>query len=88
MAGRSSYIVANVEGTDSESVIKGGKVPTFATWVHYTETQPHPSKGAIGWVRVGWSYQANQADAAKKALPEFKKYGMQVTATRVLPASL
>lgn len=88
MAGRSSYIIANPNNEDTETAIKGGKVPTFATWANYTEAHPHPTKGACGWLRLGWSYQANQEDAAKKALPEFRKYGMQVAATKVLPASL
>lgn len=87
MAGRSEYIVAHPNNEDHITAIKGGKVPTFATWAYYTEEHPHYRRGA-GWVHLGFSYQTNLEDAKKKALPDFRKNGMTVTATRVLPASL
>lgn len=87
MAGRNEYIIAHPNNEDHITEIKGGKVPTFATWVFFTEEEPHYTQGA-GWVHMGWSYQTNIIDAKKKALPDCRKYGMKVTATRVLPASI
>lgn len=87
MAGRRSFVVAHPDNENHVTELKGGKAPTFATWVLYTEEAPHPAHGA-GWLRMGWSYQTSLEDAQAKALPDFRKYGMKVTATRVLPASL
>lgn len=84
MAGRSAYIIAHPNNEDHITEHKGGKVPTFATWAFYTEEHPHRTEGA-GWVHMGYSYQATLADAKKKALPDFRKYGRKVTATRALP---
>ena len=86
MAGRQSYIIANPDNESTETALKTGKVPTFATWAFYTEEAPHYSQGA-GWVRMGYSYQATREDALKKALPDFRKNGHRVTVTRVLPAA-
>jgi hypothetical protein len=83
MAGRAEYIIANPNNEDHATQYKGGKVPTFATWAFYPEERPHRTEGA-GWVFMGWSYQATLADAKKKALPELRKYGWTVTATRAL----
>jgi hypothetical protein len=76
MAGRSEYIVAHPNGETHVRKVKGGKVPTFATWF----------KRDGEWVLTGWSYQATAADAKKKALPEMRKYGWETTVSRVLPA--
>jgi hypothetical protein len=84
MAGQRAYVIAHPNGEDTVTALKGGKVPTFATWAYFTEEHPHRTGGA-GWVLLGWSFQATLADAQKKALPDFRKHGAQVTATRVLP---
>ncbi|HSY00439.1 MAG TPA: hypothetical protein VLG91_24105 [Streptomyces sp.] len=77
MAAKTQYIVRHANGEDVETVTKGGKVPTFATWAFF------PAKNE--WVRLGWSFQATLADAQKKALPEYKANGARVMVTRVLP---
>ncbi|MFF8942853.1 hypothetical protein ACF1A5_11390 [Streptomyces sp. NPDC014864] len=87
MAGRKEYIIAHPNGVDHIRAWKGGKVPTHATWAYFTADQPHHSEGA-GWVHLGWSFQTTLADAQAKALPDFRKHGARVTATRALPASL
>jgi hypothetical protein len=87
MAGRSEYIIAHPNNEDHIREAKGGKVPTFATWVYYPAEHPHRTQGA-GWVRMGYSYQDTLADAQKKALPDFRKNGARIAVTRVLPASL
>jgi hypothetical protein len=76
MAAKAKYIAAHPNNEDTITVLKGGKVPTFATWAMYED----------GWRHIGYSFQATKADAAKKAAPELRKYGMRVTATRILPA--
>lgn len=85
MAGQRKFIIRHPNGEDFETALKGGKVPAYATWAFYTEGHPHRTAGA-GWVRLGWSYQTTLEDAQRKALPDFRKHGMKVTATRVLPA--
>ena len=80
MAGRKSYIVAHPNNEDHITELKGGKVPTFATWRLRKDTGE--------WEHMGWSFQASLEDAKKKALPDFRKYGETVTATRVLPAGV
>lgn len=87
MAKAAKYIVAHPNGEDHITAEKGGKVPTYATWAFYSEEHPHHSGGS-GWVHLGWSFQATEEDAKRKALPDFRKHGARVTATRVLPASL
>jgi len=87
MAGRKNYIAAHPNGVDHVKIVKGGKVPTYATWAFYPENAPHRIDGA-GWVQLGYSYQTSLADAKKKALPDFRKNGMKVTATRILPAGI
>lgn len=84
MAGRVKYVVAHPDGEDHIEVLKGGKRPTFATWAYYTEEHPHPTEGA-GWVHMGYSFQATLEEAQKKALPDFRKHGMEVTATQIIP---
>ncbi|HEX5705630.1 MAG TPA: hypothetical protein VFX97_20695 [Pyrinomonadaceae bacterium] len=79
MAGRSTYVVAHPDNEQTVTELKGGKVPTFATWAFYPDTNE--------WKRLGWSYLATLEDAKKKALPDFRKHGMKVTATRVLPTA-
>ena len=80
MAGQKSYIIATPDGENHITAVKGGKAPSFATWRLRKDTNE--------WEHMGWSFQTNLADAQKKALPDFRKYGETVTATRVLPASL
>ena len=75
MAGRQAYIVANVNGIDTERVLKAGKAPQFAIW----------AKVDGEWHRVGWSYQANKMDAINKSAAH--KQGFPTKATRVLPAA-
>jgi hypothetical protein len=87
MAGRKNFIIAHPNNEDHITALKGGKVPTYATWALFTEEAPHHTEGA-GWVHLGYSYQDNAEDAKRKALPDFRKVGMKVTATRVLPAGL
>lgn len=76
MAGRTEYVIAHPNGTDTVREVKGGKAPTFATWMIDDNGD---------WKHMGWSFQETLADAQKKALPDFRKYGATVTATRVLP---
>lgn len=84
MAGRTEYVIAHPNMTDTVTEAKGGKVPTFATWAWYTTHRDLP-EGQAGWVHMGWSFQETLADAQRKALPELRKHGMKVTATKVLP---
>jgi hypothetical protein len=84
MAKRPEYVISHPNGEDHIREAKGGKVPTFATWAYYPAEHPHRTAGA-GWVHMGWSYQTTLADAQRKALPDFRKHGTKVTATRVLP---
>lgn len=84
MAGRSKFIIAHPNNEDHEIDHKGGKSPKWATWVLFTEENPHHTEGA-GWVRGGWSFIADENEARKKALPDMRKQGLKVTVTRVLP---
>lgn len=83
MAGRTEYVVAHPNGEDTITEIKGGKVPTFATWAFYTDDAPE--SWGRGWQRLGWSFLPTLEEAQRKALPDFRKSGLKVTATRVLP---
>lgn len=77
MAGRKSYVAAHPNGTDTVALVKGGKTPTFATWVLKADE----------WTQVGFSF-GDRAKAERTAKSAIGSLGWQYTVTRVLPASI
>lgn len=77
MAGRKSFIVAHPNNIDTETVLKGGKAPEYATWALMNGE----------WERIGWSY-GDQAKAERTAKSAIGSLGWKYQVTRVLPASL
>lgn len=77
MAGRKNFVVAHPNGEDTETVLKGGKAPEYATWALMNGE----------WERIGWSY-GDQAKAERTAKSAIGSLGWTWKVTRVLPASL
>lgn len=77
MAGRKAYIIAHPNGTDSITVVKGGKAPAFATWQF--------KNGA--WEHIGYSYGTKDT-AERSAKSSIGSRGYTWKVTRVLPAGL
>lgn len=92
MGGRIGYVVAHPNGEDHIRVLKGGKVPTFATWAYY-EPYSHMEgdkvvNSPLDWYHVGYSYQETREVAERKALPDLKKNGIPVRVTQILPTQV
>ena len=75
MAGRKSFVVAHPDNENTETVLKGGKAPEFATWALINGE----------WERIGWSY-GDKEKAERSAKSSIGSLGYTYTVTRVLPA--
>lgn len=75
MAGRKSFVVAHPDNENTETVLKGGKAPEYATWALMNGE----------WERIGWSY-GDKDKAERTAKSSIGSLGYTYTVTRVLPA--
>ena len=75
MAGRKSYVAAHPNGTETETFLKGGKVPTYTLWMDLGN----------GWELSGSHSYGDLERAEKAAEQKARIHGGKFHAARVIP---